>query len=76
MFGGGDRKKALLHMREAAGMKADSFAEAEASFGLWEMLVREQMPGEALTVAQRLIRDFPENTQLQRYIATGGKKNP
>ena len=74
MFGGGDRKKALAHMREAAAMKADPFAEAEASFGLWEMLAREQMPGDALTVAQRLIREFPENAELERYIATGGKK--
>ena len=77
MLGGGDRKRALKNMREAAAMKADPFAEAEASFGLWEMLTGENMTDEALTVAQRLIRTFPDNEELRRFIASrGAKKAP
>ena len=74
MFGGGDRKKALKEMREAAAMKGDRFAEDEASFGLWEMLMGEQMTADALTVARELVRRFPENEELQRFIASGGAK--
>ena len=75
MFGGGDRKRALTHMREAAAMKAEPFVAAEASFGLWEMLVQERMLDEALGVAQRLRVTFPENDELQRFIASrAGKK--
>lgn len=76
MFGGGDRKKALKEMREAAAMKGDAFAEDEAAFGLWEMLVGEQMTAEALTVARKLVQRFPENEELQRFVATGGAKKP
>jgi len=76
MFGGGDRKRALKSMREAAAMKGGHWEEAEASFGLWEMLVGEQMTSDALTVARQLIVNFPENEELQRFIASGGTKKP
>ena len=70
MFGGGDRHRALKRMREAAAMKGDEFAMAEASFGLWEMLVSERMKDEALVVAQKLAKSFPDNEELQRFIRT------
>ena len=77
ILGGGDRKRALKNMREAAAMKGGHWEEAEASFGLWEMLAAEKMTNDALTVARQLIVTFPENEELQRFVATGGaKKRP
>lgn len=76
ILGGGDRKRALKNMREAAAMKGGHWEEAEASFGLWEMLAAEQMTNDALTVARQLIVTFPENEELQRFIASGGTKKP
>jgi len=76
ILGGGDRKRALKNMRAAAAMKGEHFAEAEASFGLWEMLVAEKMTNDALAVARQLIVSFPDNEELQRFVATGGAKKP
>jgi hypothetical protein len=76
MFGGGDRKRALKNMREAAATKGGHWEEVEASFGLWEMLASEQMTNDALTVARELIVTFPENEELQRFIASGGARKP
>ena len=64
ILGGGDRKRALKNMREAAAMKGGHWEEAEASFGLWEMLVAEKMTNDALTVARQLVVTFPENEEL------------
>jgi len=76
ILGGGDRKRALKNMRAAAAMKGEHFAEAEASFGLWEMLVAEKMTPDALVVARELIQTFPDNEELQRFVASGGAKKP
>jgi len=74
ILGGGDRKRALKNMRAAAAMKGGHWEEAEASFGLWEMLVAEKMTNDALIVARQLIVTFPENEELQRFVASGGTK--
>jgi hypothetical protein len=71
-LGGGDKKKALKSITEAAAAVGDPYEKAEAEFGLWEMLMRDKRPGDALTVAKRLIVDFPENKELQRFVAKGG----
>ena len=42
MLGGGNRKKALAVMREAAVDSDDFYDTAEALFGLWDMQVREK----------------------------------
>jgi hypothetical protein len=76
ILGGGDRKRALKNMRAAAAMKGGHWEEAEASFGLWEMLVAEKMTDDALIVARQLVVTFPENEELQRFIASGGTKKP
>jgi hypothetical protein len=76
ILGGGDRKRALKNMRSAAAMKGGHWEEAEASFGLWEMLVAEKMTDDALIVARQLVVTFPENEELQRFIASGGTKKP
>ncbi len=68
MLGGGDRKKALKALTEAAAVNADIYDKAEAEFGLWDMLVRDKRRDDALVVAKRLVKDFPENQDLQRFI--------
>jgi len=40
------------------------------------MLVAEKMTNDALTVARQLIVTFPENEELQRFVASGGAKKP
>lgn len=72
MLGGGDKKKALKSITEAASAAvASRFERAEAEFGLWEMLVREKRQAEALAVAKRLLGDFPDNQELQKFVGKG-----
>jgi len=68
-LGGGDKKKALKAITEAAAVVGDPYEKAEAEFALWEMLKSDKRPADALVVAKRLIVDFPENKELQRFIA-------
>jgi hypothetical protein len=70
ILGGGNKKKALAMMREAAAAEAPPFVRAEAQFALWEMLVREKQIAEAVTVAERLAREFPDNAELVRFLKT------
>ena len=69
VFGGGDRKRGLKSMREAAEASVLRFEAAEAWFGLWEMLIKEKQIDQALEVAKRLAKDFPENQELQKFIS-------
>jgi hypothetical protein len=72
LLGGGNKRKALLVMREAAGMPAEPFVEAEAGFGLWDMQVRERSFAEAAVTARELLTDFPGNEELRRFLAGNG----
>jgi len=70
LLGGGNRKRALTWVREAASVSnADFYVHTEAEFALWEMLVREKRRPEALEVAKRLIKEFPDNQDIQRFLA-------
>src|SRR5436190_4282436 len=42
LLGGGDKKRALREVREAAQMESDFFSHAEAEFALWDMQLRER----------------------------------
>jgi hypothetical protein len=68
LLGGGNRKRALLTVQDAAKADADFFVHAEARFALWELLVRERNVPEAIAVARGLAADFPENPELARYL--------
>jgi hypothetical protein len=68
MLGGGDKKRGLLAVRDAANMEADVFVQAEAGFALWDMQVRERNITEAVVTARRLARSFPENEELTRFL--------
>ena len=68
MLGGGNKKRALVAVREAANTPADVFIHAEAEFALWDMLVRERNFNEATTIARQLAVDFPENRELANFL--------
>jgi hypothetical protein len=76
LLGGGSRKRGLLAIREAADAEADFFTKTEARFALWDMQVRERDTPGAIATADLLIRDFPDNQELRRFIEihrpTGG----
>jgi hypothetical protein len=74
LLGGGDKKKALRWIQEAAARDDDFFAQSEAEFALWEMLVREKQLPKALDVADRLLVRFPENRELMRFVEEGGPR--
>jgi hypothetical protein len=68
LLGGGNKKRGLLAVREAASVQSDFFSQAEARFALWDMQVRERDVQEAIITARTLARDFPENLELSRFI--------
>jgi hypothetical protein len=72
LLGGGSKKRALTWVREAAAAQADSFVHTEAEFALWEMLVRERNFPDAVVVARRLAKEFPENKELIAFLKTNG----
>jgi tetratricopeptide (TPR) repeat protein len=73
VLGGGSKKHGLAVAREAANADTDFYSKTEAGFSLWEMLVRDSQDAEALTVAQRLAKDFPENRELVRFLQAHAK---
>jgi len=68
VLGGGDRRKALTSVRQAAATDALFFDKVEARFALWEMLAREKQTHDAIQVAQGLLGDFPQNRELAKFI--------
>ena len=73
LLGGGNRKRAVTSMQAAATAEADDFAHAEARFALWDLYRRERNLPAAVTTAQDLARDFPENTELTEFLAKPNK---
>jgi hypothetical protein len=71
ILGGGNKRKALTVMGQAAGTEADFFTQAEARFGLWEMQMREKNVPAAVVTARDLARDFPSNREVASFL-----KNP
>jgi len=66
-------ERALTWVREAASVpNADFYVHTEAEFALWEMLVREKNIPDAVVVARRLAKDFPENKELIAFLKTNG----
>jgi len=72
LLGGGDKKKGLAVVRDAAAANADFFTQAEARFALWDMQVREKNVSGAATTARLLLRDFPDNHELSRFLVDAG----
>jgi hypothetical protein len=76
LLGGGNKKKALVVMREASEGSGDFYADAEALFGLWDMQVREKNFSAALVTARRIAVVFPDNPDVARFIAANEKARP
>lgn len=70
LLGGGNKKRALRVLNGAVDIKADFFVHAEAEFALWDIQVREQNIAEAIVVARRLARDFPNNLEVAKFLDT------
>jgi hypothetical protein len=68
VLGGGNRKRALASIREAAAEDTDFFVHAEAAFALWDLQMRERNVAGAVMTARDLARDFPENQQLAAFL--------
>ena len=68
VLGGGNKKRAMMALHEAARADADVYTSAEARFGLWDVLVREKSFPEAIALARELARDFPANTDLPKFL--------
>ena len=73
LLGGGNKKRGLLAVRQVVDTGGgDFFVQAEAMFALWDMQVRElEVPG-AVATARMLVRNFPENRELRRFLTTHG----
>ena len=72
LLGGGNKKRGLSIVRDAAKAEADAdvFVRAETEFALWDMQVREKNFGDALVTARDLAIDFPDNQELRKFIET------
>jgi len=68
-LGGGNRKRALIDLREAVGIESDFFTHAEAEFALWNMHVRDRDMTQATEIARRLVHDFPDNPELAAFLS-------
>jgi hypothetical protein len=69
LLGGGNKKRGLRVVREAADAPADFFVATEATFALWDMQVRERQFPDAVATARRLATDFPDNEELTKFLA-------
>ena len=68
LLGGGNRKRGLQAVREAAIADAARFVRAEAGFALWDMQVRERDIAGARATALTLSDDFPGNLDLRTFL--------
>ena len=70
LLGGGNKKRGLSIVRDAAKGEADIWVQAETEFALWDMQVREKEFAAALMTARELIANFPDNEELRKFIET------
>jgi hypothetical protein len=75
VLGGGNKKKAVTTLREAAAADTDWVSHAEAEFGLWDMLQREKNAAQATEVARRILHRFPDNPDVAAYLRSQPPKN-
>ena len=73
LLGGGNKKRGLLAIRDAAAVDSEFFTRAEARFALWDMQVREREMANAAATAAVLLNDFPENPELKRFVEQHGR---
>lgn len=76
LLGGGNKKRGIEAIRSAADTEAAFFTRTEARFGLWDIHVREKDIPAAVATARILVRDFPENLELRKFIDTHAPVSP
>jgi hypothetical protein len=69
LIGGGNKKRGLLAVEQAAQADAAPYVSAEARFALWDMRAREKNFDASVITARALLEDFPDNRQLVKFIA-------
>ncbi len=69
ILGGGNKKKGLAAVRDAAAMPADQFSHAEAEFALWDILLRDKNVPAAIEVARRIALAYPDNSEVSAFLA-------
>jgi hypothetical protein len=70
LLGGGNKKRGLLAVEQAAQADASTYVRAEARFAVWDMRAREENFAEAVVMARALLQEFPDNPQLAKFIAS------
>lgn len=70
ILGGGDRKRGLRVVQDAALAQAPPLVQAEALFALWDLQVRERHVADAVVTARALARDFPTNRDVAKFLTT------
>lgn len=73
LLGGGNKKRGLQTIADAAAVDAGFFPQTEARFALWDMQVRERDVVNARDTAQLLLLDFPDNIELKTFVATSSQ---
>lgn len=76
LLGGGNKKRGLRVVREAADTDAEFFVRTEARFALWDMQLRERNVSGAIATARDLARDFPDNPELNKFLETHDRPQP
>jgi len=69
LLGGGDRRRGLQTVQDAALAEAPPLVQAEALFALWDLQVRERHVEDAVATARTLARAFPANRELAQFLA-------
>jgi tetratricopeptide (TPR) repeat protein len=72
LLGGGNKKRGLAMVREAAAMDTDPFSHAEAQFALWDILLRDKNVAQATDVARQIAKEFPENSEVADFLKKQG----
>jgi len=72
VLGGGDKKRGMQAIREAAAAEGTTFVRAEAGFALWDMQVREKDMAGARATAKLLANDYPTNPDLRKFLDAPG----
>jgi len=68
VLGGGDKKRGMQAIREAAAAEGSTFVRAEAGFALWDMQVREKDMVGARATAKLLANDYPANPDIKKFL--------
>jgi hypothetical protein len=68
VLGGGNKKRGIAVVREAATMDGSMYERAEAEFALWDLHVREKDFVRATELAEKLARTFPDNKEVAQFL--------